>query len=123
MSFPSPAMDYREEVLDFNRKLILTPAATYTMQMRGAALEGIGIFDGDLLLMDRSLRPKRRGALVVVRWEGEMLVRQIAWSVGKGVILSAAHCDYPDIHVTKAIDELDLMGVITWSLHNHLIMG
>lgn len=55
MSFGSPACDYVENSLDLNRFLISHPVATYFMKMQGDALKNAGIFNGDILVVDRSL--------------------------------------------------------------------
>ena len=56
MSFGSPACDYVENSLDLNRFLISHPIATYFMKMQGDALKNAGIFNGDILVVDRSRR-------------------------------------------------------------------
>ena len=61
--------------LDLNDLLIPRPASTFFMKMEGDALQGEGIFDGDLLVVDRSIRPAK-GALTVVAADGELLVRK-----------------------------------------------
>lgn len=55
MSFGSPACDYVENSLDLNRFLISHPIATYFMKMQGDAHKNAGIFNGDILVVDRSL--------------------------------------------------------------------
>ena len=62
--FPSPADDYIEAGLDLNSLLIPHPISTFLWRVSGEAMQGAGIFDGDLLLVDRSLQP-RPGRVVV----------------------------------------------------------
>lgn len=52
--FPSPAEDYIETPLDLNEHLISKPAATFFVKAKGDSMIGVGIFDGDLLIIDRS---------------------------------------------------------------------
>ncbi len=75
--FPSPAMDYEEGRIDLNRELIASPLSTYLMRVRGEAMAGDGISDGDLLVIDRALQPSI-GCLVVAVWEGAFLVRRLS---------------------------------------------
>ena len=56
--FPSPAADYREEILDFNSYLVTNQAATFTVRVDGDSMEDEGIRSGDLLIVDRSLTPR-----------------------------------------------------------------
>ena len=55
--FPSPAEQYQEPPLDLNELLVKRPAATYFVRVEGDSMVGAGISDGDLLVVDRSLRP------------------------------------------------------------------
>ena len=55
--FPSPADDYVERALDLNEELIARPAATFFLRVSGCSMEGAGIHDGDLLIVDRSISP------------------------------------------------------------------
>ena len=61
--FPSPAEQYLEPPLDLNELLVKRPAATYFVRVEGDSMIGAGIHDGDLLVVDRSLRPARRRPL------------------------------------------------------------
>ncbi len=69
--FPSPADDYMDKALDLNEHLIKHPAATFYCCVSGQSLEGIGIFDGDLLIVDRSLTPQH-GDVVLAALDGEL---------------------------------------------------
>ena len=51
--FPSPAMDYQHESLDLNEKFVTHPEASYFVRVRGESMIGIGLFDGDICLVDR----------------------------------------------------------------------
>ena len=55
--FPSPAEQYQETPLDLNELLVKRPAATFFVKVQGESMVGEGIHDGDLLAVDRSLRP------------------------------------------------------------------
>lgn len=54
--FPSPAQDYEGRRLDLNERLIKRPAATLFLTVPGDNMEPLGIDDGDLLVVDRSIR-------------------------------------------------------------------
>lgn len=73
--FPSPAEDVAEASLDLHALLVRRPAATFFLRMRGDAMRVAGLFDGDLLVVDRSLRPVA-GRLIVLALAGELIVRR-----------------------------------------------
>jgi len=55
--FPSPADDYIETTLDLNDELISNETATFFLKVSGTSMTGIGIHDGDTIIVDRSSRP------------------------------------------------------------------
>ena len=69
--FPSPADDYLEQPLDLNEHLIKHPAATYFVRAQGDSMKALGIFDGDLLIVDRALRASH-GDVVIAALNGEL---------------------------------------------------
>lgn len=74
--FPSPADDYMDKKLDLNEYLIQHPAATFFCRVSGSSMEGAGIFDGDLLIVDRSVEP-RHGSIVVAVVDGELTCKML----------------------------------------------
>lgn len=62
--FPSPAADYEESRLDINEYLVRNPVSTFFFPVQGDSMEGAEIFDGDILVVDKSVRP-RHGHIVV----------------------------------------------------------
>jgi len=69
-SWPSPAEDYYEGPLSLDKSLIRNPAATFLMRVAGDGLRSIGMTDGDVLVVDRSVDPGP-GHVVVVVIEGQ----------------------------------------------------
>jgi DNA polymerase V len=64
--FPSPANDYEEPELDLHDLVVENPLATYFMRSDTDALEGAGVRQGDLLVVDRSLNLKDQQLVIVV---------------------------------------------------------
>jgi len=62
--FPSPAEDYLNESLDFNRDLIKHPEATFYGQVEGDSMMDVGICDGDIAVIDRSIEPQHGDVVV-----------------------------------------------------------
>ena len=72
--FPSPAEQYLEPPLDLNELLVRRPAATYFVRVEGDSMVGAGIHDGDLLVVDRSLRPAD-GDVIIASVDGDFTVK------------------------------------------------
>ena len=127
--FPSPAEQYQEQALDLNELLVRRPAATFFVKVEGDSMIGEGIHDGDLLVVDRSLRPAS-GDVIIACVDGEFTVKTLClgngelgtgngeWGTGNGgeVRLVAANPKYPDI-VLKPGQELDYFGKVTACIH------
>ena len=108
MGFPSPAKDFAEKRLDLN-DLIVNQSATFILRMTGDAMKGLGIFDNNFLIVDKSITPVH-GHIVVAEYRREFLVRRLFKQ--KGVIeLRAAHPKEPVI-TFKDDDELIVWGVV-----------
>ncbi len=82
--FPSPAEEWLEPRLRLE-DLVRHPESTFFARMRGTAMHGDGIFDGDILVVDRALEPAP-GALVVAYCNGEMVVRRLTRKGGRPVL-------------------------------------
>jgi DNA polymerase V len=59
--FPSPATDYIEEDVDLNVHLIKNVPATFIIRVQGKSMTDVGIYDGDLLVIDRSFVKSKDG--------------------------------------------------------------
>ena len=62
--FPSPATDYTEEDIDLNIHLIKNAPATFIIRVQGKSMSNVGIYDGDLLIVDKSLKPKNFSTVI-----------------------------------------------------------
>jgi len=127
--FPSPAEQYLEPPLDLNELLVRRPAATYFVRVEGDSMSGAGIHDGDLLVVDRSLRPAD-GDVIIASVDGDFTVKTLRLGngergmgngergMGNGgeIRLVAANPKYPDI-VLKSGQELDYFGLVTACIH------
>ena len=113
--FPSPADDHIEGKLDLNRHLVRRPAATFFIRAQGESMKDAGIFDGDLLVVDRGIVP-RAGDIVIAVLHGELTVKRLAMTEA-GSILSADNPAYPDIRPGEA--GCELWGVVTFSIRHH----
>lgn len=112
--FPSPASDYEARELDLVEHLIRNRAATFLMRAVGHSMRDAGIFDGDLLVVDRSVTP-RSGSIVVIAVDGEYTVKRLKRERGL-VWLEAANADYPPIYFTVEA-QVHVFGVVLHAIH------
>ena len=112
--FPSPAEQYLEPPLDLNELLIKRPAATYFVRVEGDSMIDAGIHDGDLLVVDRSLRPAS-GDVIIASVDGDFTVKTFRRDKD-GVRLEPANPAYPIIYIKKG-QELDYFGKVTACIH------
>lgn len=112
--FPSPSQDYQTSELDLNEHLMPNRVSTFLIRVRGNSMTLAGIFDGDEIIVDRSIRP-RDGHVVVAVVDGEMTVKRLRLR-GTGVVLSPENPEYPIIEIPE-LSDLRIWGVVTRSLH------
>lgn len=112
--FPSPAEDYAEQKLDLNSYLIHRPAATFFLRVSGDSMIDVGIFNGDLLIVDRSLTAMD-GKIVIAAVNGELTVKRLKKSK-EGIFLVAENKNYPPIELTEN-DHVHIWGVVTHTIH------
>jgi DNA polymerase V len=108
--FPSPAEDFEDRGLDLNELMIRNPPATYMLRVVGESMTGAGIFDGDLLVVDRSLEPKD-GDIVIACLDNAFTVKRLR-RLPDRVVLQAENPAHPPIEVLGDL-ELHLFGVVT----------
>jgi DNA polymerase V len=111
--FPSPADDFAESSLDLNELMIQHKEATFFCRVKGRSMEGAGIFEGDLLVIDRAITP-RSGCIVVAAVDGELTVKRFMQRNGQ-VQLEAASAKFPPITFHDG-QELQVWGVVTGSV-------
>ncbi|MCR5495426.1 MAG: hypothetical protein K6F15_07285 [Treponema sp.] len=106
--FASPATEYEQERLDFNRVLRPFPAAEFEFRFKGNDMEEHHIQNGDLLIIDRSKKPKD-GSIVVLIHEGSFLCRQILFSKKWKCFVFK--------HQNRWERVYDIFGVATYNIH------
>lgn len=116
--FPSPASDYLEGRLDLNRHCIAHPAATFLLRAEGDSMTGVGIFPGDLLVVDKSLTP-RQGDVVIALLDGGFTVKTLQLTP-RVRLLPANPAFAPIDFPVDAVGEqgLEIFGVVTHVVGN-----
>lgn len=108
--FPSPADDYIEGRLSLDEHLIQNKDSTFFVRAKGNSMTGAGIFDGDLLVVDKSLTPSS-GSIVIAIIDTELTVKRFIKRGGK-VILKPENPRFKEIEF-KDEQELLVWGVVT----------
>jgi len=113
--FGAAADDYMERGIDLNEQLIRNKPATFFMRVRGDAMTGAGIYDGDTVIVDRSIKAES-GRVVVAILNGEMFVRRLEKTFNKVRLLSE-NKKHAIIEVDASCDSLGIWGVVMYSIH------
>lgn len=100
--FPSPADDYMEGRIDLNEHLIRHPAATFFVRVSGDSMTGAGIYDGDLLIVDRAAEVTS-GCVVVARVHDEFTLKRVR-KEGTRLWLVPENEKYQPIEITDGSD-------------------
>ena len=87
--FPSPATDYIEEDIDLNMHLIKNVPATFIIRVQGKSMVDVGINDGDLLVVDKSLKPKNFST-VIANVHDELVVKTLVQERDKKFLTSGS---------------------------------
>ena len=114
--FPSPAEDYLTDSLDFNRDLIKHPEATFYAEIDGDSMIGIGIDEGDIAVVDKSLVAEH-GDLVVAAIDNEFNIKRLDLTHKKDgyIELKSANPKAPNFRINED-DNVRVWGVVIWTI-------
>lgn len=112
--FPSPAQDFVEKTLDINELCIKHPAATFFVRVAGDSMVDAGIFPGDILVVDRSIRASH-GDIVIAVLDGEFTVKELALRPKPALI--PRNPAFSPITLNDE-SELEIFGVVTNSVRD-----
>jgi DNA polymerase V len=108
--FPSPAEDLGASRIDLTQVLITHPQATYLLRSSGISMIEAGIFDGDILVVNRAIKP-RHNHIVVAVVDGDFTVKYLYMRLGR-IKLKAANPTFAEI-VPKDGQTIEVWGVVT----------
>jgi DNA polymerase V len=115
--FPSPAADYQQPDLSLDQLVGLTPTSSlFLFRAQGHSMSGIGIYDGDVLIVDRA-RQARKGSIVLAVVGPEFLVKRLSEHEDGRVMLVAENPAYPPM-ILNEDEPLEIWGVCVSNLHN-----
>ena len=113
--FPSPATDYIEDDIDLNSHLITNAPATFIIRVQGKSMTNVGIYDGDLLIVDKSLNPKNFST-VIANVNEELVVKTLVKSKETNYLTSGSKNALDKINLTDN-PEIIIWGVVTYVIH------
>ena len=113
--FPSPATDYVEDDIDLNSHLIKNIPSTFLIRVQGKSMNNIGIRDGDLLIVDRSLNPKNFST-VIVNVNEELVVKSFIKEKNESFLTSGSKNLKDKINLAEN-PEIFIWGVVTYVIH------
>ena len=114
--FGAAADDYMERGIDLNEQLIRNKPATFFMRVSGDAMTGAGIFSGDVVIVDRSVKAVN-GKVVIATLNGEMLIRRLEKNFNK-IRLVPETPKLSPIDVDLSGAEFSIWGVVTYVIHS-----
>ena len=116
--FPSPADDYIENNLSLSELLIRNHLSTFLMKTSGDSMVDVGINDGDILLVDRSIEPKNRDIVIAII-AGNLTVKRLLFKASGSILLKSENTAYKDIKISESAD-LEIWGVVTSVIHQFI---
>ena len=113
--FPSPATDYVEEDIDLNTHLIKNIPSTFLIRVQGKSMDNVGIHNGDLLVVDRSLDPKNFST-VIASVNEELVVKNFLRENNQNFLTSGSKKMKDKINLSEN-SEIFIWGVVTYVIH------
>ena len=112
--FGAAADDYMERGIDLNEQLIRNKPATFFFKMKGDAMKDVGIFDNDILIVDRSLKLVN-GKIIIAILNGELLVRRFHKNFTSAFLIPE-NSRYKNINLAE-FTNFSVWGVVTYVIH------
>ena len=111
--FGAAADDYMERGIDLNEQLIRNKASTFFMRVSGSSMINAGIYDGDIVIVDRSLKPQN-GKIVIAVIDGEMLIRRYEKTMNSLRLI-------PETTKLSPIEVSEFMNFQIWGVVSYII--
>ena len=113
--FPSPATDYVEDDIDLNSHLIKNIPSTFLIRVQGRSMDNVEIHNGDLLVVDRSLDPKKFST-VIANVNEELVVKNFLRENNQNFLTSGSKKLKDKINLSEN-SEIFIWGVVTYVIH------
>ena len=112
--FESPAAEYTELGISLDELIIKHPNATFIGLASGESMQDVGIFDGDILVVDRAENVST-GDVIVASYNGTFVCKIIDKT---NRLLISASKNYQSVYISED-DDFKLEGVVTSSIRLH----
>ncbi|QDS17493.1 translesion error-prone DNA polymerase V autoproteolytic subunit [Xanthomonas arboricola] len=124
LGFPSPAEDFQDDEIDLNQVLIRNPPATFLYRAEGWSMLLAGVCDGDILVVDRSVRPIS-GDMVLAVWDGNQPVCKILQVASDHIELHSRspHCAPIILSAGTEVEIFAVVGVVRQVTRTHARAG
>jgi len=107
--YPSLADDHIEEMVDMNSLLVANPKTTFCVKVSGLSMIDAGIYEGDILLVDSSIKPEE-GKIIIASIDGMLTVKRLSF-IEKKPYLLPANPDFDPIPILEN-SEVYIWGVV-----------
>ena len=97
--FPSPAQGYESKTIDLNQILIKHPSVTVFIQIETSRYSNMGIYKGDLLVIDRA-KKITQNSLVIYEEDGHFVLGRVC-NIQKEAVIAGSI-----IHVIHTVKDL-----------------
>ena len=114
--FPSPAQDHLEQTLSLDQLLDVDAPHTFLVRADGESMTGIGIFDGDVMVVNRAM-PWRHRDIVIATINGDTFVKRLIQH-GQQIVLQSENPKFAPRYIMEG-DELVIWGVVMGSVRRH----
>ena len=114
--FPSPAQDHLEQKLSLDQLLDVDAPHTFLVRADGESMVGIGIFDGDVMVVNRAM-PARHRDIVIAATNGDTFVKRLIQNAPQ-IVLQSENPAYAPRYILEG-DELLIWGVVIGSIRRH----
>ena len=115
--FPSPAADHAQKRIDLNDHLLIHREASFLFRVAGNSMTGVGIFEGDTIIVDKSIDAKHNHIVLAVV-DDDFTIKRL-YKRGKVIRLLSENPDFEPIEFHDG-QELRIWGVVTYNLHKLL---
>ncbi|WP_179948407.1 LexA family protein [Shewanella psychrophila] len=112
--FESPATDYKQLPLSLDELLVEHPSATFIGQASGSSMQNVGIYDGDILIVDRHVKVQNQD-IIVANYNGNFVCKII--DTKRRMLLSASDEHQPV--VIHEYDQFSVEGIVVRSIRCH----
>ena len=114
--FPIPLNnDELSQDIELLRMLCPNPESSYLIRVQGSSMIDAGIYDGDIIIVDKANREPTSSEVAVCELNGEYTLKRVSMKNGKAWLIPA-NPDFPKIEVTDA-DEFSVWGTVTYIIH------